>query len=170
MPLEQCGWRPAPLARHEAAIAYPLLMAQEGEAIVLAAWQAKVQAWLRARQTRGIMTLRNRFGVIGALFFFAIEKNRQTPSLLVVPFVRLIEPAGGWHGLRATLQAMSDLAQERDCKGVVVQAQAGTPAWSRLHAGLEAIGRRDGFLRHGDDWFRPLGGTDVVIPLPNSRR
>src|SRR4051812_5481581 len=94
------AWRPCPLTRGEAALAYPLLLALENRTEPLPAWQARVRRWLGGKcGKRGIMTLRNPGGVITAVLFFAVMAEGAASPILVVPFLRIIEPAGGWHVL-----------------------------------------------------------------------
>jgi hypothetical protein len=164
------GWSLRPLERDEAALAYPLLLTLEASPDSLPAWRSRVRDWLAKRrgqgQERGIMTLRNRGGVIAAMFFFALAADGGAPAILLVPVVRVIEPIGGWRGLDAVLQAIEALARELGCGGALVQAEPGGDAWTQLATGLEAIGRSRGYIRRGDDWFRPIESASGVVRLP----
>jgi hypothetical protein len=164
------AWRPCPLARGEAALAYPLLLALEGRAEPLPVWQARVRQWLGGRRgSRGIMTLRNPGGVIAALLFFAVMAEGAASPILVVPFLRIVEPAGGWHGLRATLRLTTALAQQRACSGVLLRGEPASKPWAQIALGLEAIGRASRYARRGEDWFRPLDDGATVVSLPSAR-
>jgi hypothetical protein len=163
-------WRPCPLTRGEAALAYPLLLALEGRGESLPAWQARVRQWLGGKSgPRGIMTLRNPGGVIAAVLFIAVMAEGAASPILVVPFLRIVEPAGGWHGLRAVLRLTMALAQERACSGVLLRGEPASASWAQIALGMEAIGRACGYVRRGDDWFRPLGDGATVVSLPSAR-
>ncbi|MEK0085368.1 hypothetical protein [Benzoatithermus flavus] len=165
------GWRLRPLERSEAALAYPLLLALESPPVPLPAWQERVRGWLAGRRSRksdrGIMTLRNQAGVIAGMFFYVLATNAEAPPVLLVPFIRAIEPVGGWRGLGAVLQAIDALAQRLGCSGILVQAEPDdNGTWIQISSGLEAIGRSHGYVRRGTDWYRPIENEAGIVRLP----
>jgi hypothetical protein len=165
------AWRPCPLTRGEAALAYPLLLALEHRTEPLPAWQARVRQWLGGRSPkRGIMTLRNPGGVIAAVLFFAVMGEGAASPILVVPFLRVVEPVGGRHVLEAVLRLATRLAREHACSGVLLRGEPGSGPWAQIIPGLEAIGRASGYVRRGEDWFRPLEDGATVVRLPPARR
>jgi hypothetical protein len=167
------GWSLRPLERGEAALAYPLLLALEQAPEPLPVWQARVRDWLAKRrdrkQRRGIMTLRSPAGVIAGFFFFALTGEGLAPAVLLVPLLRVIEPLGGWRGLGAALQAIEALARELGCGGVLVQAEPASGTWAQLAIGLDAVGRAKGYIRRGEDWYRPIENEAGVVRLPGRR-
>jgi hypothetical protein len=164
------AWRPCPLTRGEAALAYPLLLALENRTEPLAEWQARVRRWLGGScGERGIMTLRNPGGVITAVLFFAVMAEGAASPILVVPFLRIVEPVGGWHVLKAVLRLATVMACERACSGVLLRGEPGSGPWVQIASGLEAIGRASRYVRRGEDWFRPLEDGATVVSLPSAR-
>lgn len=166
------GWSLRPLAQGEAALAYPLLLALEPCPTPLPAWQKRVRDWLgrKARgQSRGIMTLRSQAGVIAGMFFYALSPGGATPAVLEVSLVRVIEPLGDWRGLGTLLRAVEALARELGCGGALLAAEADSPTWAQIAGGLDAIGRRHGYLRLGESWYRPLESAHGVVRLPDRR-
>jgi hypothetical protein len=173
-PIPLDGWHLRPLAKEEAALVYPLLLALDGSPEPLSAWQALVREWLRPRRgvspSRGIMTLRNARGVIAGVFFFEIADEGAAPPIFLVPLLRVVEPIGGWRGLTAALGGMEAMARELGCASVVLTAEPQeSDAWQHTAAGLEAIGRTLGFVRASDDWFQPLHNGARVVSLPSAR-
>lgn len=173
-PMEQVtappGWRRCPLARDEAALAYPLLLAVDGTAEPLAAWRSRVALWLRRRRAgrtcRGIMTLRTAGGVIAALFFYAVPGGSGPPAVMAVRRLRVVEPAGRWHGLAATLRAAEDLALGHRCGGILVHAEEASGGWREIGVGMDRVGRPAGYVRRGPDWFRPIADPTGAAGLP----
>src|SRR5690348_17814773 len=104
-------WQLQPLLRREVPLACALIAATEGPGHDVGPWRERARRWLASRPARArrrIMTLRNRRGLIFALFSCANDRLRDL-TLLVVTEIRAIEPAGGGHALDAVLAAVEGL-------------------------------------------------------------
>ncbi|MFO1036035.1 MAG: hypothetical protein U1E45_04250 [Geminicoccaceae bacterium] len=165
------GWHLQPLERQELALAYPLLQVVEPEPISRQAWQRRASTWMSRHDlagARGIMTIRSAQGVIFALFFYRIDfRAAAAGSGLIVPYLRLLEPGGRSHTIRAVLDAVERVARDSLCSYALIENEAFEDTFQGFEQAWTRVAGENAFIRHAMGWFKALPSANsnlIVLP------
>lgn len=165
------GWQLQPLRRQELALAYPLLQVVESEPVSRQAWQRRAGSWIGRQDlagARGIMSIRSAQGIIFALFFYRLDFRAGAAGTgLIVPYLRLFEPGGRAHTIRAVLDSVHRVARDALCSYALVEPTALDETAPELGSAWAGVVKECGFVRSSMGWFKPLptdAGNVIVLP------